>query len=293
MQSTQFHHEEDLQSMRALLARLGETANVVDFDEQIQLPGVGATVRLWREAGELAAFAYVDEYNNLWFAVDDRLPQPDPVEDAIVAHAVDVIRERNARDGTHDTLDYSCRSDETRQLRLMERHGFQPQPVRTLRYARDLQGLLPDSPLPSGYTLRPAGGEAEIEALVALHRAAFGTDQMTVDWRRAILNAPLYVPELDLLAAAPDGELAAFCICGFDDPDHRHGYTDPIGTHARHQGKGLGKAMLCAGLKALKNAGAETASLGTSSDNLPMQKLAEALGFERVSEKLWFSKEIA
>jgi ribosomal protein S18 acetylase RimI-like enzyme len=278
--------------MRALLALLGETANVVDFEEQIQLPGVRATLRLWQAAGALAAFAYVDEYNNLWFAVDERLPHPDPVEEQIVAHAVERIRERNARNGTHDTLDYSCRSDATRQMRLMERHGFQPQPLRTLRYGRDLRQPIPDIPLPAGYALRPARGEAEIDALVALHRAAFGTDQMTVDWRRAIMHAPQYVPELDLLAVAPDGQLAAFCVCGFDDPKHQAGYTDPIGTHVRHQGKGLGKAMLSAGLRALQAAGAESAGLGTSSENIRMQKLAEALGFTLVSEKLWFSKEI-
>ena len=46
-------------------------------------------------------------------------------------------------------------------------------------------------------------GEQEAEALAALHRAAFGTDHMTVEERLAIMRAPGYLPELDLLAATP------------------------------------------------------------------------------------------
>jgi ribosomal protein S18 acetylase RimI-like enzyme len=282
----------DLQAMHALLARPGLQECVVDFEEQIQLTAFRETLRLWRAAGELAAFAYVDDYNNLWFAADEKTPAIDRLEDEIVAHALQVIRERNARHGSRDPLDFSCRSDETRRLRLMERHGFQVQPVRTLQFSRDLRAPIPDFPLPAGYTLRPTWGEVEIEALVELHRAAFGTDQMTVEWRRAIMNAPQYVPDLDLLAVAPDGELAAFCVCGFDDPERRVGYTDPIGTHARHQGKGLGRALLSAGLQALQAAGAVRAELGTSSENQAMVKLASALGFELASEKLWFSKDV-
>jgi len=43
----------------------------------------------------------------------------------------------------------------------------------------------------------------------------------------------------------------------------------------------------------LKNAGANTVRLGTSSDNIAMQKLARELGFICVSEELWFSKSVS
>ena len=43
---------------------------------------------------------------------------------------------------------------------------------------------------------------------------------------------------------------------------------------------------------ALKNRGARVVELGTSSQNLPMQGLAEKLGFVVVSEKLWLSKQV-
>jgi hypothetical protein len=43
---------------------------------------------------------------------------------------------------------------------------------------------------------------------------------------------------------------------------------------------------------AIQARGAKFAELGTSSKNLPMQRLAVSLGFELVSETLWFSKRV-
>jgi hypothetical protein len=45
------------------------------------------------------------------------------------------------------------------------------------------------------------------------HRAAFGTEYLTVEERLATMREPEYDPELDLLAVAPDGRLAAYCMC--------------------------------------------------------------------------------
>ena len=116
---------------------------------------------------------------------------------------------------------------------------------------------------------------------------------MTAEGRLAIMRAPQYDPELDLVAVAPNGELAAFCICGFEDSGRQVGYTDPIGTHAHYKRRGLGKAMVTAGLHALRDRGAKSAELGTSSENVVMQRLAEALGFIIVSESLWFCRVVA
>ncbi len=66
--------------------------------------------------------------------------------------------------------------------------------------------------------------------------------------------------------------------------------TDPIGVHPRFQRRGLGKAVVTAGLHLLKSSGVTVVELGTGSDNMPMQRLAESLGFVCVAEKLWFSK---
>lgn len=91
---------------------------------------------------------------------------------------------------------------------------------------------------------------------------------------------------------APSGELAAFCICGFEEGQPEVGYADPIGVREGYKGRGLGAAVVTAGLNALQARGAKVAQLGTSSQNLAMQRLAERLGFALISETFWFSKNV-
>jgi len=285
--------ETDLQRLRAFLKQLPHKHSVDSFEEQIQLPAVRAITRLWHCDNALIAFAFVDAYNNLLFEIAPK-HRSDQLEREIVDWCATCVRQHNARTGNELTLDASSSAEDVERLRFLEKFGFVREPVRSLEYSRPLNVPIEEFPFPPGFSVRCATGESEVEALVTLHRAAFGTDNMTVEERLAIMRAPQYVPELDLVAIAPNGELSAFCICGFEDDDQQMvGYTDPIGAHPRYQKIGLGKAIVSAGLQALKERGATVAELGTSSENLPMQKLAERLGFVCIAESLWFSKKVS
>jgi ribosomal protein S18 acetylase RimI-like enzyme len=288
MQSFLLRDENDIALMRSLLQRVPRP-NVVDFEERMLMADVRACTRLWQDENELAAFAYVDPFNNLWFEI---LPgrQTSQLENEIVAWGATVMYLRNAESGGQHTLDASCLADDEPRIKLFEEYGFVREEIRSLKYERSLTEPIEAAPLPEGFSLRSVRGEEEVEALVALHRAAFGTENMTVEERLAIMHAPGYESALDLLAVAPDGSLAAFCICGFEEPGI--GYTDPIGTHPNYQRMGVSRALVSAGLRLLQEKGAIMARTGTSSENLPMQKLAERLGFACVAERLWFSKPI-
>lgn len=301
----------DLEGARQLLAelRMRNGAVTVDFEEAMQLEEVQSTLRIWRaEDGSPAAFVYVDAYANFCFEVADpawlhggpisglhggpisgELPQR---EAEMVGWAIDCIRQRG-----ESALDACCGMDEGSAWRhaFLLRHGFVPQAMRSLHYARPLMLPLADCPLPEGFVLRPVQGEAEVEALVELHRAAFGTDHMTVEERLAIMRAPGYLPRLDLLIVAPNGQRCAFCICGWD-VEQQVAYTDPIGVHPDFQGRSLGRVILTAALRLLmaeadpaRKPELMTVEVGTSSENLAMQRLAEAVGFRKVSETAWFS----
>lgn len=297
MQSRTYSGLSDYQAMKAFLAELPTEPALVDFDEVMATKSVQSVTRLWRtEAGRLAALAYIDDYNNFWFEISPQFREISLLDD-IVAWGVDCMRRRNAQTGEHATLDAVCEMEAQGHIEILRAHAFQETGLLTLKYARSLEEPVPDSSLPAGFSLRPTHGEAEVESLVALHQAAFGDDAMTVEYRLAMMRAPQYVPDLDLLIIAPDGELAAFCVCSIDDDENRQtgvqtGWPDPIGVHPYYQGKGLGKAVLFAALKALKQRGMQQACLGTSSDNLPMQRLAETLGFRLISKKVWFSRSV-
>jgi len=280
----------DIQTLRDLL-RHPDGKTVVDFEERIQIEQVRAATRIWQADGTPIAFAFVDDFSNLNFVSDPAYTTP-ALEAEIVDWGLAVVRARNAETGEASTLDASCQAENLGRLAFLERHGFQREEVRSLGYRRPLDLPIAEHPLPAGFHLRPARGEEEVEDLVALHRSAFGTDHMTVEYRLAMMRAPQYIPELDLLAAAPSGELAAFCICGFEEGQPEVGFTDPIGVREGYKGHGLGAAVVTAGLSALQARGAKVAQLGTSSQNPAMQRLAEHLGFELVSETFWFSRSV-
>ena len=292
MRSYLFKDKKDISRLRELITSLGAASTMVDFEEKVQMPSILEALRLYEEDGRLVGFAFVDNYNNLYF---DTLPDFDrleQLESGCIAWGVCCLQAQNARTGSRDTLDSSCSAGNERRVRVLEQHGFIRTQVRSLHYSRPLDDTLPDYPLPAGFLIRPVNGRDEVEALVELHRQAFASDHMTVEERLAIMNSPEYIPELDLVVVSPEDLLAAFCICGYSDPDKKVGYTDPIGTHPRFQRLGLARAVVTAGMQRLKNAGAQVVELGMSSENSGMQKLAEELGFSCISEKLWFSRQV-
>ena len=63
---------------------------------------------------------------------------------------------------------------------------------------------LPSLPaVPDGFAIRPLADAAEVAAYAGAHRAAFGSEAMTAQWRERTIGTPLYQPDLDLVAAAP------------------------------------------------------------------------------------------
>jgi len=284
--------ETDLQRLRNFIKQLPHESNLSDFEEQLQLPAIRAITRLWQCSDQLIACAYLDVGNNLRFDIADEY-RSEQLEQEIMDWGLTCMRQRNVQTGKELTLDIACSAENVEQLRFIKKFGFMREPIRSLKYSRSLAEPIEDFPFLPGFSLRSVIGENEVEALVALHRAAFGTDNMTVEERLAIMSAPQYVPDLDFIAVAPNGDLCAFCICGFDESNDQIGFTDPIGTHPHYQRLGLGKSIVSAGLCAIKDRGATVAQLGTSSENIPMQKLAERLGFIRIAENLWFSKKVS
>lgn len=264
-----------------------------DLAELLAAPGAAARAWLWQDAGgRTLAYALVDDYDNLWF---DRAPDlmGSAAEDELIAQGIACARSLAAQSGEPATLDTACRADDDWRVALLRRHGFAEQGVCTLRLVRQLTGLLPDPALPAGYTIRPVSGESEVATLVDLHRAAFGTEHMTVDERLGWMHTPDYDPALDLVAVTPDGSLAAYCFCAIHREENRlsgrnDGVTDPVATHPAHQGRGLARALLCAGIRLLAARGATRAVLGTSSENLPMQAAARGAGYCVESERVWF-----
>lgn len=184
---------------------------------------------------------------------------------------------------------------QTDRIRHLEKIGFASQADAgddswsKVLLRRQATGLPEGGTLPDGYAVRPLAGDAEIEAYVAMHREVFQSRNMTAEWRRRILRHPDYVPELDLVAVSPNGQLAAFCICWLDTHSARapSGQVEPFGARSL----GLGRAILAEGMKRLRQAGAEHIYVETDSYRNAALKRYTADGFRAVGDVLVYRKD--
>lgn len=168
--------------------------------------------------------------------------------------------------------------------RWLTDQGFAPTDWQTLHLTRSLMDEAPAPQLPTGFSLRPLRGESEVAEYVALHRAAFDTLNMTMEWQARTLRMSPYAADLDLVAVAPDSRLAAFCV-GWALPDHSETQVEPLGVHPDFQHLGLGRSLVLESLRQMRAIGASLAHVETYSVNDPARGLYESVGF-RLSHAL-------
>jgi mycothiol synthase len=127
-------------------------------------------------------------------------------------------------------------------------------------WRRDLETSIPETPLPPGYLIRSMGELDEHPARSWASWRAFHSDEPDENydgdwsWYQNIQSAPLYRRDLDVVATAPHGEIAAFCTIFYDDTT-RSAVCVLVGTAAEHWRRGLGKAVMLEGMKRLKKLG--------------------------------------
>lgn len=149
-----------------------------------------------------------------------------------------------------------------------------------MRY-RSFTKPVPDSAPKGEYTVRALGDESELPARSWLSWKAFHPDEPDEkyqgwEWYKNVQRVPLYRRDLDVVAVASDGELAAFCTVWFDDVT-RTAVFEPVGTHPDHQQRGLGKAVMSEGLRRAHELGATLATV--SSYSKAAHALYESMGF--------------
>ncbi|MBI3241641.1 MAG: GNAT family N-acetyltransferase [Chloroflexi bacterium] len=154
-------------------------------------------------------------------------------------------------------------------------------------FTRSLAEPVARPTLPDGFVVRSTAGEREVEARAAAQYGAFQSkwqwDRYVARFRR-FMQSPVYDPERDVAAVAPEGRFAAFCIFWLD-PVNKVSLFEPVGTHPDFQKRGLGKAVLLEGLRRMKANVMETAIVCAEADNQAAVRLYESVGF-RVANKL-------
>ena len=203
----------------------------------------------------------------------------DDTATALLAWAETRFRELDSARGRALPYWVEARDGDAARLTLLARHGY----TFDTDYGYNTLGrTLVTTPTraepPHGFELRPLGGVADIEAYVQLHQRTFESATMTSAWRARTLQLPGYWAALDLVAAAPDGRLAAFCV-GWFDPHRGAAQIEPFGVDPDFRGRGLGRALLSEALRRFKAHGAREVFVEPEHDNLPALRTYAAVGF--------------
>lgn len=173
--------------------------------------------------------------------------------------------------------------DETAEV--LRAHGFAHDPAAPwLRWnARPLDAI--DQPtLPEGYRLTTMADHGDFASRAAAHRSAFGVpgrpSRFTDLVYEVVRRETPWRADLDCVVVAPDGSVAAYALVWLDERN-RVGELEPVGVHADHQRRGLGRAVCLHALQRLSDEGAETALVGSRGDDAypAPRQLYESIGF--------------
>jgi len=237
---------------------------------------------LWEtDTSQIAAVLNPEGHGQAHLQVDPTFRSPELDEEMVT-----IAEERlavTAQDGRRSLQIFSDSQDLTRHA-ILSRHGFQrverPEEQET-QHRRLLEAPLPPVPPTPGYTIRSLGGGLELLERCYASGLGFHEDDIHVardnrdhpEWYHHIQTAPLYRRDLDIVAVAVDGSIASFCTVWFDDVT-RTAYFEPVATLPAHQRKGLGTAVILAGLHRLQRMGCQVAFIG---------------GYSRAANALYFS----
>jgi GNAT superfamily N-acetyltransferase len=225
-------------------------------------------VTLWEMDGRIVAMLNPDSPGEAFFQL-----HPGYRDFVSMAEMLDVAEQelfKTNESGKKELLVWVNAADERTKTLFTERgyirSKFKAEHMRSRFFTQPIPASVP----PSGYTVRALGDESELPARSWLSWKAFHPDEPDEkyqgwEWYKNIQRVPLYRRDLDIVAVAPDGELAAFCTVWFDDVT-RTAVFEPVGTHPDHQKRGLGKAVMSEGLRRAEKLGATLATVSSYSE---------------------------
>ena len=236
-------------------------------------------ITLWEADGRIVAMTNPDGRGEAFFQI-----HPDYLSSIPISEMLDAAEQKIAQtkeNGSKELLVWVNEDDDAMKQVFTERGYIRSKFSAEHMRRRFFSKPIPDSTPQGGYIVRALGDESELPARSWLSWKAFHPNEPDEkyegwEWYRNVQRVPIYRRDLDLVAVAPDGELAAFCTVWFDDIT-RTAVFEPVGTHPNHQKRGLGKAVMAEGLRRAERLGATLATV--SSYSIAAHALYESMGF--------------
>ncbi len=231
-------------------------------------------VFLWEtEGGELAAVLNCEGRGHAFLQVDPRFRTQ-----ALEEEMLDVAERELVGIGSTSKRPFiavSAQDADVMRTGLLTRRGhIRRADLQQIFRKRDLALPIPAAPAPDGYAIRAMrADEEDLKKRSWASWRAFHPDEPNWKydgwtWLHNAMRAPMYRRDLDIVAEAPSGDIAAFATVWYDDVT-RSTYCEPVGTMPEHQRKGLARAVIAEGMRRSKELGALIATVGGGGESNP------------------------
>ena len=252
-------------------------------------------IRLWHDdEGKLVGYAILGEDPSFDWQV---LPEVEwaGIETEAMVWAETRVSELRKRDAQRWCGHFvsGVRQDNAKRIAFLEQHGFRlGGEFSEVNMLRSLDEPIPESTLPTGCQVRAlaetgdTANRAEAEREVWL---PWTVGNVSDDDYARLMRLPGYQRDLDVVAVAPDGVIAAYVNCWID-PVNRIGDFGPVGARPAYRRQGLTRAVLLEGLRRLKARGMDRVCVSTGVSNTPALRLYESIGFKIVNKYLEYVK---
>ena len=245
-------------------------------------------IRLWHDdAGKLVGYAMLGEdpaFNWQILPAYEWSGIEDAAWDWVETRLAD-LRQRDAKLwGGH--LVSGARQDNAKRIAFLEQHGFRYcGDFAEVNMLRSLDEPIPEAALPTGCRICSMAEISDISDRAAAHRDVWQpwtvgdvSDENYADFMRL----PGYHRDLDIVAVAPDGVIAAY-VNGWIDPVNRIGDFGPVGARLAYRRQGYAR---CARRSAPDEGtcGMNRVCVSTGISNTPARNLYESVGFRVVNQ---------
>jgi ribosomal protein S18 acetylase RimI-like enzyme len=252
-------------------------------------------IRLWHGAGgKLVGYAILGEGPSFDWQVAPEY-EWSGIETAALTWAETSLAELRKRDATQwsGNLVSGARQDNGRRRMFLSQHGFRYSgEFAEVNMLRALADQIPEPMPPPGYHIRSIAQTGDTSKRAAAHREVWqpwSDGNISDEAYASFMKLPAYQRDLDVIAAAADGTIAAF-LNGWLDPLNRIGEIGSVGVVPAYRRQGLMRAVLLEVLHRMQARGMERACVSTGVVNIPAIRLYASVSFEMVNQYLDYSK---
>jgi GNAT superfamily N-acetyltransferase len=179
---------------------------------------------------------------------------------------------------------WGARQDDAERIAFLEQHGFSRGEHVEVNLLRSSASPVPATPILAGYLVRAVAESGEMDQRADIEREVWQPySNISGNDYAHLMRLPGYRRELDIVAVAPDGALAAY-VNGWLDPVNQIGDFGPVGAREAYRRRGLILAALAEDLRRMRELGVNRVCVSTGESNMPALRLYESLGFSIVNQ---------